>query len=167
MKGRCLQLELSKYMANDFEMMKAIADEDMSAQTQFDIEKAQNTCKMFLVADAKRTLKQIIKLNEFLDKVQQKYTNKVINNIEHYDEAEFHKIMNMIITLLEYANDRVQQIIKDDSLSNLLFIDNSTTQTTIGTQNALNLGTPDSRDRVTKVVKNVIEKINAYQQSEE
>ena len=154
-------------MVSDFEMMKAIAEEDMSAQTQFDIEKAQNTCKMFLVADAKRTLKQIIKLNEFLDKVQQKYTDKVINNIEHYDEAEFHKIMNMIITLLEYANDRVQQIIKDDSLSNLLFIDNSTTQTTIGTQNALNLGTPDSRDRVTKVVKNVIEKINAYQQSEE
>lgn len=160
--------ELVKREVSDSELMQHIANgtytEDMvNSLTEKD--KSINQMKLFLLAQAKRELTRVIKLTEFLNKIEETYETKVMNEIDRIELKDFPTIISTITACLARSNSIIQRVLGDDSLTQLVVIDNSINKT-IGTSNQLNLDSPDSRDRVNKIVRNVINVIDNYQDIE-
>lgn len=156
--------EIIKNEISDSELMQHIADgtytEDMvNSLTERD--KSVNQMKLFLLAQAKRELNRVIKLTEFLNKIEEKYENRVMTEIDEIPLKDFPVVISTITACLSRSNNIIQRVLGDDTLTQLVVIDNSVNKT-IGTSNQLNLDTPDSRDRVNKIVRNVINVIDNY-----
>lgn len=155
---------------SDSDLMKHIADGTYTEDMVTDLtekDKSVNQMKLFLLAQAKRELNRVIKLTEFLNKLEENYENKVMNNINDIDIKDFPTIISTITSCLSRSNDIIQKVLKDDSLTQLIFVDNSVNKNIVGTYNQLNLDSPDSRDRVNKVIKNVINIIDNYNDDSE
>lgn len=156
---------------NNNDLMQRIADgsyTDEDARILTEESKSVNQMKLFLLAQAKRELYRVIKLTEFMNRIEEKYQERVMEEIDNIPLKDFPTIISTISSCLSRSNDIVQRVLRDDSLKNLVIIDNSvnTTNNTIGTSNQLNLDTPDARDRVNKIVRNVINVIQTYEDSE-
>lgn len=151
---------------SDEELMSKIAngeygDDLVNSLTERD--KSINQMKLFLLAQAKRELGRVIKLTEFLNRVEEKYEERVNQEINNIELRDFPTIISTITACLSRSNEIIQRVIKDDTLNQLVVIDNSVNKT-IGTSNSLNLDTPDSRDRVNKIVKNMLNIIDNYEE---
>lgn len=156
--------EIIKVDSNS-ELMKNIAsgnytNDDVSYLTEKD--KSINQMKLFLLAQAKRELSRVIKLTEFLDKIESRYEKRVMEDIDILPLKDFPTVIATITACLTRSNNIIQKVLNDDSLTQLVFIDNSTNKTigAIGAANQLNLDSPDSRDRVNKVVRNMLNVID-------
>ncbi len=82
----------------------------------------ENQAKLFLAAQARNELQRIIKLTEFLDKLEAKFIN-VVNKqmLEQPDNINLLVTsMNIITQSLERSNELVNNVLKDNSLQTLV-----------------------------------------------
>lgn len=144
------------------ELMKGIANDSLSNSELVNYanpiitNNSENQIKLFLLAQAKRELKRVVALTDFMDKVELNYINKVNSEMDNdnLDLKEYSGIINTITSLINRSANIIQSVIKDDSITKLIFIDNSTTNiNSVGTViNDMNLTDPGSRERVRRVV---------------
>ena len=155
----------------DNELMNKIADGNCSPDIISELtekDKTVNQMKLFLLAQAKRELQRVVKYMTLLDKVEESYKDKIEQLIEDdkLDLKDFSNTISMINGCLSRSNEIIKSVLKDDSLNNIVIIDNSTNingNNVIGGDTAgLGLTDPDSRDRVEKAVQNIISAINNY-----
>lgn len=162
------------------ELMEKVANGDINedvSKSLVDKNITLNQVKVFQLAQAKKELQRVIKLTRMLEKVENAYGDKLDEVLEsgHLGLADYGSIIGSINGMLSRSNKIISSVLKDDSLSNLVLIDNSTNiqNNTNGVMNA-NLGKgltdPDSRDRVMKAVNNIVNVINtatAFEQPDE
>lgn len=86
---------------------------------------SENQMKMFVIAQAKRELQKVIKFSEMLDKVQNRFEERIVNNLVAVPDYELPKIMTMLMDCIDRSNNLIGSIIKDKDLLQLLVIDNS------------------------------------------
>lgn len=144
------------------ELMKGIANDSLSNSELVNYanpiitNNSENQIKLFLLAQAKRELKRVVALTDFMDKVELNYIKKVNSEMhdDNLDLKEYSGIINTITSLINRSANIIQSVIKDDSITKLIFIDNSTTNiNSVGTViNDMNLTDPGSRERVRRVV---------------
>lgn len=162
------------------ELMEKVANGDINedvSKSLVDKNITLNQVKVFQLAQAKKELQRVIKLTRMLEKVENAYGDKLDKVLEsgHLGLADYGNIIGSINGMLSRSDKIISSVLKDDSLSNLVLIDNSTNiqNNTNGVMNA-NLGKgladPDSRDRVMKAVNNIVNVINtatAFEQPDE
>ena len=162
------------------ELMEKVANGDINedvSRSLVDKNITLNQVKVFQLAQAKKELQRVIKLTRMLEKVENAYGDKLDEVLEsgHLGLADYGNIIGSINGMLSRSDKIISSVLKDDSLSNLVLIDNSTNiqNNTNGVMNA-NLGKgltdPDSRDRVMKAVNNIVNVINtatAFEQPDE
>lgn len=151
-------------MSDSVELMSVIAKGDYTSELVSELtekDKTANQMKLFLLAQAKRELQRVMKYMALLDKVEESYRNKVEELIDDdkLDLKGFSDTISVINGCLARSNGIIKSVLNDDSLNNIVIIDNSTNINNgiIGEDNSgLGLTDPDSRDRVNKVVSNVL-----------
>lgn len=151
---------------NRYDLMESIANSTVPSQTVADLvekDKTVNQMKLFVLSEAKRELSRVIKLMKFLDKVEDAYQNKVDESLDKMSLYDYQQVISSITACINRSNTIINSVMKDNELMNILIynennINNSTTNI-IGSNNNLGLENPESRDRVTKAVANILSKI--------
>lgn len=125
--------------------------------------KVTDQLKVFLVAQARNELMRVVKLTEFLDKLEASFMNKVDDAVmnDELSLKQFSEVISTITSLLGRSNEIITKVLKDDSLTTILnttiyATDSSTSQTTVVSQ----LQDPQSRERVRTVIQTIINKAN-------
>lgn len=162
------------------ELMERVANGDINedvSKSLVDKNITLNQVKVFQLAQAKKELQRVIKLTKMLEKVENAYGDKLDEVLAsgHLGLADYGCIISSINGMLSRSDKIISAVLKDDSLSNLVLIDNSTNiqNNTNGVMSS-NLGKgltdPDSRDRVMKAVNNIVNVINtatSFEQTDE
>lgn len=152
------------------ELMSAIADGNYTPEIVGELtekDKTSNQIKLFLLAQAKRELQRVTKYMKFLDKIEESYKTKVEQLIDEdkLELKDFSNIISVVNGCLARSNEIIKSVLKDDSLNNLVIIDNSTNinNSVIGEdRTGLGLTDPDSRNRVEMAIENILSKINNF-----
>jgi predicted transcriptional regulator YheO len=97
----------------------------------------------------------------FLNKVEDAYEDKVDMMMNEMTLKQYQDVINTISVCLSRSNDIITSVLKDDTLANILIVNNDNSNTTVN--NTLKLQTPESRDKVLKVVDGIISKINSVE----
>ncbi len=125
-----------------------------------------NQIKLFLLAQARKELMRVVKLTEFLTKVEDMYEERVMENLDKLSLDSFPDIISTITSCLKRSDDIMQSVLKNDSLKSLTLINyNSNNDTTITSDAAVNtvlknkLNTPESREKVIRLANKAISDI--------
>ena len=145
------------------ELMKTIADNNLEDINKEDIlDTTETQIKLFLLAEAKSNLKRICKLTSFLNKVEDKFEENVteLMDMNALSLESYSDIIGTITSCLARSSDIVNRVIKDDTLTNLIFVNQTNNKTNNTTINSTNVGailkSSDSRDRVNKAIQQVL-----------
>lgn len=146
---------------NNMDMMKIIANSEHSLDDIKNLtsSKVTDQLKVFLIAQARNELQRVIKLTQFLDRLESKFMNKV--NSEMDADAltlrQYSDIISTITDLLSRSNGIISMVLKDDSLTTILntTIYTSGSSTTVSTA-VSSLRDAQSRERVRSVVQNIL-----------
>ena len=144
-------MELISYDHINDEVVAELTDNDST----------KNQIRLFLLAQAKRELMRTVKLMNFLNKVEDAYEDKVDMMMNEMTLKQYQDVINTISVCLSRSNDIITSVLKDDTLANILIVNNDNSNTTVN--NTLKLQTPESRDKVLKVVDGIISKINSVE----
>lgn len=154
------------------EMMIKIANDQQSLEDikMLTSSKVTDQLKVFLVSQARNELNRVVKLTQFLDKLESSFMNKVDESIAN-DELtlkQYGDIIGVITSLLSRSNDIISKVLNDDSLMTIL---NTTIYTAdSGTATSSNqvtsiiseLKDPQSRERVRVVLSQIIRRADDY-----
>lgn len=136
------------------------------ALTTEQAEKNKAVLKSALIMQARRELERVLKLTEMLDKIQEKYQDKVFNYIERHDDESAVNYLPRMIDVISQCLDRSQKMIHDialdDKITNIMLVDASTNISNI-TNNTLNvdLSTAQSRGHVRDAVNAILKLMSA------
>ena len=153
----------------NMDMMEKIANDEQTFQ---DIKlltstKVTDQLKVFLVSQARNELSRVIKLTNFLDKIENGYLNK-IDKLMKDDEIslkQYGEIVETITTLLGRSNSIISNILKDDSLTTILNTTIYTNTDSNGGQGmsvVSQLKDPQSREKVRNVINQILYKTENY-----
>ena len=81
-----------------------------------------NQIKLFLLAQARKELMRVVKLTEFLTKVEDMYEERVMENLDKLSLDSFPDIISTITSCLKRSDDIMQSVLKNDSLKSLTLI---------------------------------------------
>ena len=134
-------------------------------------EKNKAILKSALIAQARRELERVLKLTNLLDKVQEKYQDKVFDYIENHDDESAIGYLPRMIDVISQCLDRSQKLIHDIALDekfNLTVIDASTTvnNTNIESINGLDLSSALERNHVREAVNSILDLLKKEQSDE-
>lgn len=161
--------EIRNLKTDNMEMMKIIAKSDQSLEDIKNLtsSKVTDQLKVFLIAQARNELQRVVKLTQFLDKLESTFMNKV--NQEMDTDAltlrQYSDIISTIVDLLSRSNSIISQVLKDDSLMTILntTIYTSGSSTTVSSA-VSSLKDPQSRERVRTVIQNILFSTENYGQ---
>lgn len=141
------KLQLVDPQLSSMAMMKQLADNDKDAQIDLSAEMLVDRSKLFLVAQARNSLNRIIKLTEFLEKLEDKFITAVSERLDNEPDniTLISLSMETLSKLLQDANNTVTQIIKDDKIQQVV-ISNTNIITPDG--NSATIIDADTRDNV-------------------
>lgn len=90
--------------------------------------------KLFLISQAERELIRVLKLTDLLDKMQELFINKIDEDIANRDIQldEYANIIGVITSLIDRSGKIISRVYSDDSVKNLLIVDNSGGSLSIG-----------------------------------
>lgn len=154
----------------DIDMMQKIAQDD---QTLDDIKaltssKVTDQLKVFLVAQARNSLAEVVKLTKFLDKLETKFMSKATELMDNDDLTlkQYGDVISVITGLLARSNEIISKVLRDDSLMTILnttiYKSNDSVQTT---SVVTNLRDAQSRERVRAVINKILISTEDYQGS--
>ena len=146
-------------------MMEVIAKNDQNLEDIKNLtsSKVTDQLKVFLIAQARNELQRVVKLTEFLDKLESKFIERVSMEANDLTLRQYSEVISTITDLLSRSNGIISQVLKDESLTTILntTIYSSGSLTTI-TSSASALKDPQSRERVRSVIKNVLFSLDQY-----
>lgn len=135
------------------------------ALTTEQAEKNKAVLKSALIMQARRELERVLKLTDMLDKIQEKYQDRVFDYINRHDDESAVNYLPRMIDVISQCLDRSQKMIHDialdDKITNIMLVDASTNISNI-TNNTLNmdLSTAQSRGHVRDAVNAILKLMN-------
>lgn len=147
-------------------MMKTLAQNKQSLEDIKNLtsSKVTDQLKVFLIAQARNELLRVIKLTEFLDRLESQFMNKA-NEAMVQDSLtlkQYSDIISVITGLLARSNEIVSRVLKDDSLMTILnttvYSSDSATQVTSVSM----LHDAQSRERARSVIQMIIHATENY-----
>lgn len=119
----------------------------------------ENQAKLFLIAQARNELQRIVKMTEYLDRLENKFMNVVNKKL-----IEQPTNLNLIMTAMDItqqslkrSNELVNQILKDDTLQTLVL---NTVNIIPGVENSTAIDM-DSRESIRSVAANLISQLKS------
>lgn len=140
-----------------------------------DIDNTKTQLKIFLVAQAQRELKTIVRLTETLDKLQNEYENVIDDMLTDMNTEQLSIILpqaiDTISKCLQRSNDIISKVIGNDKIMNfqILSADNNSSINIGNTQNNSNicdLNDPQSRKKVRDTVNEILKYVQDMQEGE-
>lgn len=161
-----------KVVQSNMDMMTKIAndEQDLSDIRSLTSSKVKDQLKVFLVSQARNELSRVVKLTQFLDKLEEKFLLKVDDsmNDDSLTLKQYSDIIGIITSLLARSNDIISRVLNDDSLMTIL---NTTIYTSDDTSAVASvtahLKDPQSRERVRAMIQTIIYKTNNYVSQED
>lgn len=154
------------------DMMKKIANDQQSLEDvrMLTSSKVTDQLKVFLVSQARNELNRVIKLTNFLDKLEDNFINKVNDGIinDELTIKQYSDIIGVITSLLSRSNTVISNVLGDDSLTTILNTTIYNTDTGGSTGNSQvtsivsELKDAQSRERVRVVLSQIIHKADEY-----
>lgn len=140
-------------------MMKQLADNTPDVPMDINGDELIDRTKLFVVAYARNQLNRIIKLTNFLERLEDKFINAVSERIESEPESltMISMAMETISKCLEDANSVVFQVLKDDRLQNIII---NTTNIITPDGNSATIIDPDSRDEVRNLAESLLAQLS-------
>lgn len=140
-------------------MMKQLADNTPDAPIDINGDELLDRTKLFVVAYARNQLNRIIKLTNFLERLEDKFIQAVTERIETEPESltMISMAMETISKCLEDANSVVFQVLKDDRLQNIII---NTTNIITPDGNSATIIDADSRDEVRNLAASLLEQLS-------
>lgn len=122
--------------------------------------------KLFIIAEAKNSLNRIIKLTNFLEKLESKFIDAVSESLEENpsDIGLISASMDIISKLIADANGLITQILKDDRLQQII-INTTTVITPDG--NSATVIDARSRDEIRNVASSLISQLSKIRDTKE
>lgn len=153
-------------MSENKDLMQTIAEGNINDYSQElnQLDTTKEQIKLFLLAEARNNLIRIVKMTNFLNSVEDKFQEKVTKSMENdaIPMEYYSEIISTIMISLQRSSEIVSKVLKDDTLTNLILIDNSTAINSNNGSNSVSsiLASTDSRDRVSKAVQKVLSMID-------
>ena len=140
-------------------MMKQLADNTPDVPIDINGDELLDRTKLFVVAYARNQLNRIIKLTNFLERLEDKFIQAVTERIETEPESltMISMAMETISKCLEDANSVVFQVLKDDRLQNIII---NTTNIITPDGNSATIIDADSRDEVRNLAASLLEQLS-------
>ena len=140
-------------------MMKQLADNTPDVPMDINGDELIDRTKLFVVAYARNQLNRIIKLTNFLERLEDKFITAVSERIESEPESltMISMAMETISKCLEDANSVVFQVLKDDRLQNIII---NTTNIITPDGNSATIIDADSRDEVRKLAESLLAQLS-------
>ena len=140
-------------------MMKQLADNTPDVPMDINGDELIDRTKLFVVAYARNQLNRIIKLTNFLERLEDKFINAVSERIESEPESltMISMAMETISKCLEDANSVVFQVLKDDRLQNIII---NTTNIITPDGNSATIIDGDSRDEVRNLAESLLAQLS-------
>ena len=160
------KLLLSDPSSSSMTMMKQLADNDPDSLIDINGEQLLDRTKLFVVAYARSQLNRIIKLTNFLERLEDKFIDAVNNRIESEPESitMISMAMETVSKCLDDANSVVFQVLKDDRLQNIII---NTTNIITPDGNSATIIDADSRDEVRNLAASLLEQLSKISASNE
>lgn len=124
------------------------------------VDTTRDQLKVFLVAQARRELTRVIKLTETLDKIQDKYQDKVLEYMDnHDDDTAINYLPVMIETItkcLENSYNIINRVVGNEKIMTFQVVQNNIE---VGSMNSTvigNLEDASSREKVRKAVEQIL-----------
>lgn len=152
----------------NMDTMRMIARNDQSLEDikMLTSSKVTDQLKVFLIAQARNELMRVIKLTQFLDKLENQFISKVDSSIEDDDLTlkQYSDIIGVITSLLSRSNDIIANVLKDDSLMTILntTIYSNTSDSSTTTAVVAQLKDSQSRERVRVVLGQILTATSQY-----
>lgn len=166
--------ELSK-LSND-SLMSLVAkgtynEDDFKSLTEEN--KTKQQIKLFTLVRVKRELERVIKYNELLTNLENKF-DSMVNDAMQKDMLPLEAYVTLIQTvngILDRSDKIIQRVLNDDTLNNIFIIDNSknvtNNNTLLNANSVMGLSDPESRERVNKAVNSVLSMISNIELQQE
>lgn len=157
--------ELAETIKSNYKMMETVANNSQSLDDIKNLtsSKVTDQLKVFLIAQARNELTRVLKLTEFLDKLENSFMSKV--NEAMIDDSltlrQYSDVISVITSLLSRSNDIISKVLKDDSLSTI--INTTIYSDTTSVTSVASLRDSQSRERVRSVIQTILYKTENYQ----
>lgn len=143
-------------------LMKQLAEDDGSMQLSVNIDDMINKNKLFLIATAKKNFTRIIKLTNFLQKVEDKFIDNISSAID--DDAlslqQLSLVMETITNLLKDARETVVQITRDEKIQDIVI---NTTNIITPDGNTATIIDADSRDSIRNLASSLLKQFEVME----
>lgn len=124
------------------------------------VDTTRDQLKVFLVAQARRELIRVIKLTETLDKIQDRYQDKVLEYMaNHDDETAISYLPVMIETItkcLENSYNIITRVVGNDKIMTFQVVQNNVEVGSVSSTVVGSLEDPISREKVRKAVAEIL-----------
>jgi len=164
MEQEDVKLELGDPEVTSMSMMKQLANDDMDTVIDINGEQLIDRTKLFLVVQARNSLKRIIKLTTFMEKLENKFIDTVTEQIDD-GPANLSMIslaMETVSKCLTDANLTVTQVLKDDRLQKIVI---NTTNIITPDGGSATVIDPDSRDEVRNLAASLLAQLSKFDTS--
>lgn len=145
-------------------MMKQLSTNDTDIQLDMNSDMLLDRTKLFLIAQARNSLNRIIKLTNFLEKLEDKFIAAVSTRLENDADNITVIAMSMetVSKLLQDANNTVTQIIKDEKLQQVII---NTTNIITPDGNSATVIDANSRDEVRNLAASLLAQLSKVSES--
>jgi hypothetical protein len=159
------EVKLYDQESSSMSMMRQLANNDIDMPVDIDGERLIDRSKLFLVAQARNDLTRIIKLTNFLEKLEDKFIDAVNNALEDDPNSILliSSAMDTISRCLADANEHVMQIMKDDKLQQVII---NTTNIITPDGNSTTIIDADSRDSVRNLAASLLAQLSSMSDEE-
>ena len=145
-------------------LMKQLANDDGSMELAVNTDDMLNKNKLFLILTAKNNFSRIIKLTDFLEKVENKFIDSINTAID--DDAlslqQLSIVMETLTNLLKDARETVVQITRDEKIQDIVI---NTTNIITPDGNSATIIDADSRDSIRNLASSFLEQLQAQADS--
>ena len=145
-------------------LMKQLADDDGSTQLSVNTDDMLNKNKLFLILTAKNNFNRIIKLTDFLEKVENKFIDSINTAIDDdvLSLQQLSIVMETLTNLLKDARETVVQITRDEKIQDIVI---NTTNIITPDGNTATIIDADSRDSIRNLASSFLEQLQAQADS--
>lgn len=165
MEQEAVKLELGDPEITSMSLMKQLANDDTNTVIDINGEQLIDRTKLFLVVQARNSLKRIIKLTNFMEKLENKFIDTVTEQIDE-GPANLSMIslaMETVSKCLADANMTVTQVLKDDKLQKIVI---NTTNIITPDGGSATVIDPASRDEVRNLAASLLAQLSKFDTSE-
>lgn len=150
---------------NGRNLMQLLAADEELSDFKLDGDHLIKKSKLFVIAQVKNELSRVIKMTDFLDKLEAKFMNAVDNRLEQNPDnlQLISSAMETVTNSLNRSNSLISQVLKDEKLSALII--NTTNIITPGGASSTVMDI-DSRDAVRNMASSLLSQLATLSNNE-